>query len=182
MRKELKNFEWHVYGLSKNDFEETIRIVKSFIKARKEELKQESERVRKRDPICADDILDDIFYYAGIDMQFLWQFCLWRLQSIFEGIITTIILSEDEAKGLGGLKNKLDKLRNRGYKINQEKYNEILEWGRLRNALSHCPPEHYRPAWLEESDIEEYLELVKFVIKDLNIQKKSIKPTGIQIP
>ena len=178
MRKKLKNFDWHVYGLSEGDLDETIRIVKSFMKAGKKELEQESDRVRKEDPECADDILDDIFYYAGVDMQFLWQFCLWRLQSIFEGIITTRFLSEDEAKGLVGLKNKMDKLRNRGYKIDQEKYEEILEWGRLRNALSHCPPEHYKPVWLEESDIDEYLELIKFVIKNLKIQKKSIIKSG----
>lgn len=182
MREELKKFDWRIHGLSEGDFEETIRIVKSFIKARKEELKQESERVRKRDPICADDILDDIFYYAWVDMQILWQFCLWRLQAIFEGIVTTKFLAQSDATKLVGLKKKLDRLLISGYLINRKKYDELLEWGRLRNAISHCPPEHYKPISLEESDIKEYKKLIISVIKGLSIQKRSIKAKRSQRP
>ncbi len=182
MREKLKEFNWHIHGLSERDLEKAIKLTKNLIGTKKKELKKEEKKIRKENPDFADDILDDISYYAWIDMQILWQFCLWRLQSIFEGIITTRLLSDEETQGLAGLKKKLDKLQSVGYRISQKDYDELLEWSRLRNALSHCPPEHYRPISLKESDIEEYLDLIMHVTQDLSIQKRRIEVSGSQEP
>jgi len=48
-----------------------------------------------------------------------------------------------------------------------------LNWGKLRNALSHHPPEQYRPCGLEESDLKEYYELLKRVTEYLLGQKNN---------
>ena len=55
----------------------------------------------------------------------------------------------------------MDSLLKKGYTIKKEDYNELLEWGSLKNALSHFPPEEYRQIDLQENDIVEYFELLK---------------------
>lgn len=175
MRNELKNFKWHIHGLSERDLDDALRLTKDLIEAKKKDLKAYEEKTREENSESADDILDDIFYYSWVDMQILWQFCLWRLQSIFEGILIGELLTEEEARGLLGLKSKMDKVISKGYEIEQENYDELIEWGKLRNALSHSPPEHYRPIKLEESDVIEYLELLKSVTGDLKAQKDKVE-------
>lgn len=38
MREELKNFQWHIYGLSKEDFGDTPRLIKEIIDDRQSQL------------------------------------------------------------------------------------------------------------------------------------------------
>lgn len=171
MRDELKNFEWHIHGLSERDFVKSMRLTKELIELKKKDLKTYEKKIREENPEAADDILDDIFYYSWVEMQIMWQFCLWRLQSIFEGILIGEFLTEEESRGLIGLKTKMDKVISKGYEIEEEKFVELIEWGKLRNALSHSPPEHYMPIKLDENDVIEYLELLKSVIRNLKIQK-----------
>ena len=59
-----------------------------------------------------------------------------------------------------------------GYSIDRKDYLEIIDWGQLRNALSHFPPEQYRPAGLTRDDLGEYLSLVERTIADLMVQKE----------
>lgn len=73
---------------------------------------------------------------------------------------------------LNGLRKKLEEVTKQEYTIDREDYDELLEWANLRNALSHFPPEQYRPAWLLREDLIEYYDLVKKVITDLNNQLK----------
>lgn len=40
MRKELKDFNWHVYGLSLSDYEYTFQIVTEVIRDRQKQLQQ----------------------------------------------------------------------------------------------------------------------------------------------
>jgi hypothetical protein len=167
MRNELKNFEWFTYGLTSDDFDYIIRLINEMIDSRIDIYKQHEVKVKNENPEFADDALDDIAYYVSVDIEYMWEFCLWRLQGIFEGIITTRFLSNIDQKikkSLIGLKSKLDKMKEEGFAINIDDYNELLEWGRLRNALSHCPPEQYRPIALGEDDINDYVSLVKKVI------------------
>lgn len=59
-----------------------------------------------------------------------------------------------------------------GYSIGANDYLEIIEWGRLRNALSHFPPEKYRPAGLTRDDLTEYQSLVERIITGLLDQRE----------
>lgn len=177
MREELKNFDWHINGLSKSDFDYTIRLIREIIEDRQNQLKLQTENVKGYDignildnsTGIADEALADLGYYNYIDNLNLWNFGLWRLQGIFEGILKQEFFPD---KKLNGLKSKLKFIIDLGFKIEKEKYDDILEWGNLRNALSHFPPEEFRPIGLDETDLQEYIDLVSCVIDELNEQKK----------
>ena len=75
-----------------------------------------------------------------------------------------------------GLQAKLNRMRLAGFTIGEDCYNELIEWGKLRNALSHCPPEWYGYVTLNEDDIKEYIALLKKVIAAWNKEMISIYP------
>ena len=164
MRKELKDICEHnywCYGLREDDFEYTINLVKKFVNAQNElfqNKKMEIENEYSEDISC--EIISDIAHYNWVDNQYLWHFCLWRLQAIFEGLITYSFLKSESKNKLGGLKVKLNEMRVNGFTIDSNDSNELLDWAKLRNAFSHAPPEHYSPIPLEESDINEYHQLL----------------------
>ena len=110
MRSELKNFDWHTYGLDLDDFDYTLELIKKLI-----------------------------------DSQNFWF--------------------EKENKKLE-LKYKDEP------EIFDNDFNDILECGKLRNALAHFPPEKYRPGLINEDDVKEYVALVKKVLSYLIEQKK----------
>lgn len=158
MRKELKHFDWYVYGLSRKDLKYTIELVKTIFDQKALLINQEWEKVRLEEPELADDIMDDIAHYSWVEAQYLWSFCLWRLQGIFEGIITKKYINSD--KSFQGLKAKITELKKLGFQISDSEKNQLIEWAKLRNALSHMPPEQYRPAMIMEEDIHEYYKLI----------------------
>jgi hypothetical protein len=87
------------------------------------------------------------------------------LQGIFEGLMILKYLEDPSlTKKLIGLKAKLNRMQKTGFTISPDDYEELLEWGELRNALSHCPPERYGYVDLFEADIQEYISLIKKVI------------------
>ncbi|OBX22022.1 MULTISPECIES: hypothetical protein [Bizionia] len=158
MREELKNTNWHIYGLSITDYDYTKRLINEIIKDRNKqiEIKAKELEIQKIDS----EAIADLNYYAYVDNLFIWHFGIWRLQGIFEGILKQEFFPN---KNMHGLKSKLDYTRKVSRKIKPEDYNELLEWGKIRNALSHFPPEQYRPSLIQESDFNEYLELLKRV-------------------
>lgn len=168
MRETLKNIsesDYWVYGLSEDDYDYTVRLAKEFVEAKTTLFKQKSERVRIEQPEEADDILDDVAYYTHTDNEYIWHFCLWRLQAIFEGILVHKLLRDQKAERLLGLKAKLDAIRAAGYPLSDQNYDDLISWGKLRNALSHAPPEQYRPGPLRDADVFEYKALVKRLTK-----------------
>ncbi|TXE14897.1 hypothetical protein ES692_17695 [Psychroserpens burtonensis] len=162
MREELKNTDWHTYGLSISDYEYTKRLINELICDRNEQIKIKGKELEAKN--IDSEAISDLNYYAYVDNLFIWHFGIWRLQGIFEGILKQKFFPN---KNLLGLKSKLDFSRKITKKINQADYTELLEWGKLRNALSHFPPEQYRPSLIQESDFTEYLELVKRVTTEL---------------
>ena len=164
MRDQLKNItekDYWVYGVTEFEFDHTINVVREMIDARTEQYKKQEARVRKESPDVADDILDDVAYYRYTDNQYLWQFSLWRLQGLIEAVIAHQLIEAPKNKKLFGLKAKLEALQGLGYSLEQQEIDELLLWANLRNALSHAPPEQYRPAPLCEADIVEYQAFVK---------------------
>lgn len=180
MRSELRGISesdhW-VYGLSENDLEYILRLAHDFVAARYLRLDHEvcQARCDYPDPTIYGEIFSDLAHYTDVDIQFLWQFCLWRFQGILEGLITHTFLPERPQRSLSGLRAKLDSMRAAGYAIDKFDYQELVEWARVRNILSHCPPEQYRPGPLRESDILEYKDLVERVCRVWRGQEKAVK-------
>lgn len=166
MRPELRGLterDYWVYGVRPWDFDHTVELVRSFVHARFELFRQEAEATRAgaSNPEWADEVLDDPAYYTYIDAQYAWQFCLWRLQGILEGIISRTLLRRTAATPTLGLKARLKSLRRAGYTLSKAEEAELLDWAALRNALSHAPPERYRPGPLTEEDALEYRDLAR---------------------
>ncbi|OQA91689.1 MAG: hypothetical protein BWY26_00765 [Elusimicrobia bacterium ADurb.Bin231] len=101
---------------------------------------------------------------------FIWQFCLWRLQAIFEGMRIHNLFLEKQTKPLFGLKAKLDALINAGFAVSENDIKDLLDWSILRNLLSHAPHGHFSLSSIEESDIIEYKDLLLRIYMDLNCQ------------
>ena len=158
MRDELKNFDWHTYGLGVSDLGYTLSMVQHIQSERNQLVDDQWARLREDSPELADDIMDDVAYYTWIENQYLWTFCLWRMQAVFEGIITkSIVKAERQLPGLGA---KLAAVRRAGFTVDANLEEDLFDWANLRNALSHCPPEQFRPALLKESDLLEYRDLL----------------------
>jgi hypothetical protein len=181
MKKELLDFDWHGYGLSMRDFGYTLRLVNNIIQDRIDHLPKKIEGATGYDgdgnvlsgSEIEDEVLDDLAYYTWIDNFYVCHFGLWRLQGIFEGILKHEFgLPEN----LPGLKKKLDLIQKDGFKIDTADYDEILLWAKLRNALTHNPPEAYRPHGLTFEDVSEYSNLVARVTQHLLDQKQQKKP------
>jgi len=164
VRDQLKNLtedDYWVYGITESDFDHAVELVREMIDARTEQYKVQEAKVRLENPEAADDILDDVAYYLYTDNQYLWQFALWRLQGLIEAVIAHQLVKTGNTKKLFGLKSKLEALAEQGYSINQQEIDELLLWANLRNAVSHAPPEQYRPVPITENDIIEYQTFVK---------------------
>lgn len=162
MRERLKGLtekDYWVYGITESDFDHSITLVKEMIDARTEQYQKKARKIREENSEeIADEILDDVGYYVYTDNQYLWQFALWRLQGLIEAVIAHQLL---KPKKLFGLKSKLEALKDNGYTVEQEEIDELILWANLRNAISHAPPEQYRPTPIMEEDIIEYYKFVK---------------------
>jgi len=158
--KELTEEDYWVYGITEDDFEHSVSLVREMIDARTEQYEKEAAKIRAESPDVADDILDDIAYYSYTDNQYLWQFALWRLQGLIEAVIAHQLI-ENNGQRLFGLRAKLEALRHNGYSISTEEMEELILWANLRNSISHAPPEQYRPVPLREEDIMEYQTFIK---------------------
>lgn len=164
--KEINEEDYWVYGLSERDFDHVYDLVKKFISLSQAEVARESAEAVKKypDPDINCEIISDVAHYAWCEEQYLWEFCLWRLQGIFEGLLVNNYIDKDKYKNLVGLNAKIEAAKDCGFKISDDDIEELKNWGRLRNALSHAPPEQFRPVPLEEGDIIEYMELVKRIL------------------
>jgi hypothetical protein len=175
MREELLNFNWHIYNLSDTDYDYTIEVIDRIIKDRKKQInrivkKIEVKNKKSKSPYKDDtgEEISDVRYYSYIDEQFLWEFALWRLQGVFEAILSQ---NFNQTTNVFGLKAKLDTLRKANVDLANDDYIELLNWAKLRNALSHLPPEQYRPSNLTRSDLVEYSDLLKRITKHIVSQK-----------
>lgn len=160
MREELKRLDYHVYGLKPTDFDYFLDIVRRVGEAHL--AKTRDSLAHLKDDPDAVEFVADTGYYAWIDTQYLWEYALWRLQGILEGIISTQLLFPKHTKerGFPGLQSRLRALQKAGYTLSTADRDDLLGWAKLRNALSHRPPEPYRPLRLTEHDLVEYRDLV----------------------
>ena len=161
MRKELLTFEEYFWGLTKEDFKATSDLVKVFMKAYWHEIE-----LPKQSKFLNHEI--DLFIAQHYrETQFLIQFGIWRLQSVFESLLKTNFSIQTK----NGLSSILKILKSKGYKIIKEK--ELWQWVNLRNRLSHTAPEviHPCPTNLIEQDVEDFSTLLLEIYDNLEIQK-----------
>jgi len=161
LKKELITFEEYFWGLTKDDFKATSDLVKVFMKAYWSEMK-----LPKESKIVTPEI--DLFIAQHYrETQFLIQFGIWRLQSIFESLLKTNFAIQTR----NGIRTIIAELKKKGFALIKE--NELLEWTRLRNTLSHSAPEMLQPCPtnLIESDIDEFSQLLLEIYEDLEMQK-----------
>ncbi|MEZ5692240.1 MAG: hypothetical protein R3D71_11345 [Rickettsiales bacterium] len=168
MRKELEEFQWHVYGLSKDDLSYVVRVTQEIIDDRKTVLEKEIEKIKQENPEDADDILDDYVYYKNLECFYLWEFLIIRLIGVFEGVMEQNFLPQGKYRGY---QHRLETLVKNGYKI--ENIDELGKWVNLRNALSHMPPEQHRPILIDKDDIADLEKLLIAEIENLESQKAS---------
>ena len=183
MREALRTLvesDYWVYGLTEADFEYTVRLTESVIERQERALMEEERRTREEHPYQeADDMLDDNLYYARVETDYLWHFCLWRLQAVLEGLVVHKFLPEPVRSGLVGLRKKLLAIRSAGYSLSDSDYDDLISWGRVRNALSHAPPEQYRPGSLGREDIQEYQRLVTRLCETWRAEQEVLGRRGV---
>ena len=158
MRADLINFETYFWGLSKDDITYTAELTKAYFKTYLTSIQLPS---REFTPEI------DLYLSSHIrETQFLLQFGIWRLQSIFE----TLLKSNFAIETRQGLRKIIKLLKEQGYYINEE--TELLRWTDLRNNLSHSAPERFHPAPsnLIESDLDEYASLLLNIYSNLEVQ------------
>lgn len=182
MREELKNMDWHLYGLRVEDLDYTLRLVQDIIAGRKELLEQERIRLKREKPEdVTGEIISDLAHYNWVENQYLWHFCLWRMQAVFEHLVVQelLIKGNPQIKSFyGGLKKLMTRVTIGGYQIPNDDLEDLYRWADLRNGLSHQPPEMYRPGGLGEHDIIEYVELLKRILTMLFAQQKTKSAAG----
>jgi hypothetical protein len=161
MRNELKDLVSTKYKLGNYDLSQTLEIAKNLYSGRLELQFKQLDRAKHeiKDERVYDAVVDDLVWYCHQETFFIWHFCLWRLQAVFEGIIVTKFLEIEHPEKLIGLKGKLDAMKNAGYIIEDDDYIEFLKWADVRNLLSHFPPSTHDPGPLDESDVQEYHDL-----------------------
>ena len=164
MRDELKKLLNTTNELSIDDFDYTLRTAKHFARSTGAIPPEDEARARLELKHSPDDlmiVLDDMAYYRMIETQYIWHYCLWRLQAVLEGMITGKFLRDHVSGPLLGLKSKREAMQRAGYTVEQADFDELIDWGRLRNVLSHHPPHSDFPGPLDEPDVEEYANLAK---------------------
>lgn len=120
MRDQLRNLEekaYWCYGLNHQDFDYTVRLAAGFVEQSKEKVQAEKARIERDypDPSISCEVISDVAYYAWVDQQYLWQFALWRLQGILEGMIFYRFLEKESSSGLIGMKKKLEAMAEGGF-------------------------------------------------------------------
>ena len=163
--KKLTEKDYWVYGLSEGDFDYTIEIATTLIQNNQKELQAEIEQAKfdypEEDVWC--EIQSDLAHYAWVIEQYLWQFCLWRLQGIFESLIVHSFLPKPPIIRLFGMQAKLRVAKEAGFQLEPEEHEELLLWAELRNAITQAPPEQYRPTLITREDIDDYVSLLKSI-------------------
>ncbi|RYX83995.1 hypothetical protein EON73_03590 [bacterium] len=161
MRDQLKSFHSYFWGLTKADFESTSELIKTMMKA----FYELSNKVELSNLEPHEINLYMFQHYQ--ETQFIIQFGIWRLQSIFESLVKT----EFDINTRMGLREIIKKVESQNYKIINK--NELFEWSDLRNSLSHSAPEtlHPDPIFFVEKDIDDFSKLLLNTFEDLLSQK-----------
>jgi hypothetical protein len=174
--RDLTDGEYWVYGPSVYEFDNVIALIQKYSDYADACIERMTNNAQVP-PEYADahaEVSSDLRYYAYSEKGILWSFALWRIQGMFEALLVSHYLPAQPPKPLVGLSRKLEAIAAAGYKYSKEQEVELLAWGKLRNLLSHMPPEQHRPIGVDRQDIEEYVTLLKAVCGSLSEQRQRI--------
>jgi len=179
MRKALRQLndgEYWVYGPRIHEFDSVVELIQKYLDYADSCIDQmtSDDAVPKEFEEAHMEVSSDLHYYNHIEKGLLWSFALWRLQGMFEALLVSYYLPTKPDKPLIGFRSKLTAITAAGYITTAEHEAELVEWGNLRNLLSHMPPEHYHPIAVDREDIDEYVGILKTVCKSWDKQREHI--------
>ena len=111
------------------------------------------------------EIVADVAYYANLEISYVWAYTLWRLQAVFEAIVTQSFLPSSAKRPIG-FSAKLKAVKAAGFNLSQEDERALLDWARVRNQLSHEPEWYYHAEPITREDVHEYLALLLRILDD----------------
>lgn len=159
MRPELLDRRASGYRLTEMDLVKSQELAAALVKSHSFRIEAELRELRKDPDQTAAEIVDDIAYYANLEISYVWGFTLWRMQAVFEGIITQSFLPRT-IKPTIGFAAKLKALKAAGFTLSVSDERALTEWSRLRNRFMHRPEWYYHAVRIEREDIQEYMDLV----------------------
>lgn len=159
MRPELLVRRASGYRLTEMDLVKTQELAEALVKSHSFRIEAELGDLRKDPDQTAAEIVDDIAYYANLEISYVWGFTLWRLQAVFEGIITESFLPRT-IKPTIGFAAKLKALKAAGFTLSVPDERALAQWSRVRNRFMHRPEWYYHAVWIEREDIQEYMNLL----------------------
>jgi hypothetical protein len=172
----LKENDYWLYGPSVFEFDYVTRLIQKFSDYADEFVARTADDI-SAPPEFAQPHLEassDLRYYSFLEKGLLWSFALWRLQGMFEALILHHYLPSRPKQHLIGFWTKLRALKEAGYRLDAKDEKELMDWARLRNLLSHAPPEHFHPIAIDRLDVEEYVALLKKVCAQWDSQHAAI--------
>lgn len=174
--RQLNDGEYWVYGPGVHEFDNVIELIQKY----SDYADSCIEKMTSDDSVPEEfeeahmEVSSDLHYYNYIEKGLLWSFALWRLQGMFEALLISYYLPTKPSKPLIGLRSKLTAITAAGYVTSAEHEAELVEWGNLRNLLSHMPPEQYHPIAVDREDIDEYVDILKTVCESWKRQRERI--------
>lgn len=174
--RQLNDGEYWVYGPSVHEFDNVVELVQKYSDYADACIEQMTNTgsVPEEFLDAHAEVSSDLRYYNYIEKGLLWSFALWRIQGMFEALLVSYYLPAKPAKPLVGLSAKLTAISSAGYVTAADQETELIAWGKLRNLLSHMPPEQHRPIAVGREDIEEYVALLKQVCASWDTQRNHI--------
>lgn len=158
---ESKSNPGEVYGVHYGSIRDFLDAIQSILKTRREVKDQKIRLLEQKNK--AEDVIEtisDYAWYHEIDNQYVKQFCIIRLVSIFEVIIDEHIPKSKQSYPL------IEKVKMIKDIVD---YSDLNEWIRLRREIVHRPFEHYYPVWIEWEDIEILETIITSTLKKLKL-------------
>ncbi len=174
--REIQDGEYWIYGPSIDEIWQVIELVQKYPDYADTcvENMTSSANVPTRFKEAHEEVAADLRYYNYTEKGLLWSFGLWRMQGLFEALMLYRFLPPAGRGRLVGLSAKLAALKGAGYEIDHDQELELTAWAKLRNQLSHVPPEQHRGIALDREDLEEYFTLLKGILLKWEHHRESI--------
>lgn len=163
MRPELLKPYERIYPLSEYDFNRTLDLCARLAQSHRSAESASIAGLVDDPSQTAIEIISDVQFYAVQDSLYVWHYGLLRCHAIFETLIGEVFL----APGGGvprGLTARLQEMDRRSFPMSADDKADLDRWYRLRNELAHDVPDHYYGSRLEESDVQDFVDVLKRII------------------
>lgn len=157
MRKELLTRRSEVYRLTETDILQSRTLAERLVASHV--FKTEHDLRDLRGDPEAIEIVADVAHYANLEISYVWAFTLWRIQAVFEGILTQSFLPV--GTDVRGFTQKLRAVRRAGFELSADEEHELSRWADVRNRLSHRPEWYYHLTEVWKQDVDEYIGLIQ---------------------